>query len=372
MIRTTLTRCVAFLAICSIAVPLVHAAAPTDAEKRGLAYYVKTQNSDGSWLPQIGPAVTALVVECMVQAGTPLTDPTVAKALAYIDKFHKKDGGYYLQGQQNYTTSCVLSMFAALPQDAAPAYHDRIVGAQNFLKSLQRIEGTTDADGKQITKENTWYGGSGYGEDRPDLSNTSFFIEALRDSGVPSTDPAIQKALVFVSRAQMDEKLNPQPFTKGATDGGFIYTPVNGGDSKFGDVDQLNGDAILRSYGSMTYSGLKSFIYAGLTKDDPRVIAAVGWIKSNWTLDANPGAASQDGLFYYYHTFAKALRLYGQDTITDTEGKSHNWRAELTAELEKRQQKDGSWKNAGSPRWYEAQPQLTTAYCILALQEARR
>ena len=33
----------------------------------------------------------------------------------------------------------------------------------------------------------------------------------------------------------------------------------------------------------MTYSGLKSMIYAGLTKDDPRVKAAVQWIRSTTT-----------------------------------------------------------------------------------------
>ena len=68
----------------------------------------------------------------------------------------------------------------------------------------------------------------------------------------------------------------------------------------------------------MTYAGLKSMIYAGLTKDDPRVKAAMEWIGKNWTLDENPGmqyadpsdpASAQSGLYYYYHTLARALRL---------------------------------------------------------------
>ena len=32
---------------------------------------------------------------------------------------------------------------------------------------------------------------------------------------------------------------------------------------------------VLRSYGGMTYAGLKSMAYAKLTRDDPRVKAAV-------------------------------------------------------------------------------------------------
>jgi hypothetical protein len=38
-------------------------------------------------------------------------------------------------------------------------------------------------------------------------------------------------------------------------------------------------------------AGLKSMIYAGLTQDDPRVKAAIGYIKDRYTLDENPGRA---------------------------------------------------------------------------------
>ena len=77
-----------------------------------------------------------------------------------------------------------------------------------------------------------------------------------------------------------------------------------------------DGKRIVRSYGSMTYAGLKSMIYCGLTKDDPRVKAAWNWIRKNWTLDINPGMqfsnpkdpkAGESGLYYYYHTLARAL-----------------------------------------------------------------
>ena len=37
-------------------------------------------------------------------------------------------------------------------------------------------------------------------------------------------------------------------------------------------------DGGLRSYASMTYAGLKSMIYAGLDRDDPRVKAALDYI----------------------------------------------------------------------------------------------
>ena len=124
----------------------------------------------------------------------------------------------------------------------------------------------------------------------------------------------------------------------------------------------------------MTYAGLKSMIYAGLTKDDPRVKAAWVWIAKNWTLDENPGmrladaAQAQQGLYYYYHTLARALNAYDQPTITDSSGKAHDWRVELIAKLSSLQQPDGSW--VGDKRWMEDNPVLVTSYAVLALQEA--
>ncbi len=116
-----------------------------------------------------------------------------------------------------------------------------------------------------------------------------------------------------------------------------------------GDEDKIEGGAVLRSYGSMTYAGVKSMIYAGLTKDDPRVKAATRWIKENWTLEDNPGTGGAMGLYYYLHTFAKTMKLYGEDTITDSKGVKHDWRAELVAQLAKQQHDDGSWMNQSGP-----------------------
>ena len=115
----------------------------------------------------------------------------------------------------------------------------------------------------------------------------------------------------------------------------------------------------------MTYTGLKSMIFAGVGPDDPRVKAATEWIQKNYDLQSNPGMGSS-GLYYYYHTFAKALDAIGEDTFTDDDGKQHDWRSELLAELASRQQKDGSWINENS-RWLEGDPNLVTGYALLTL-----
>ncbi len=120
----------------------------------------------------------------------------------------------------------------------------------------------------------------------------------------------------------------------------------------------------------MTYSGLKSMIYAGLKQDDPRVKAAIGYIKDHYTLDENPGQG-QRGLYYYYQTFAKAMALLGQPIFVDSKGREHDWRAELAAALAKRQESNGGWVNRDD-RFMEGDPNIVTSYGLLALAAARR
>ena len=124
------------------------------------------------------------------------------------------------------------------------------------------------------------------------------------------------------------------------------------------------------SYGSMTYAGLKSMVYAGLKKDDPRVAAATQWIRKNYTLKENPGMGQQ-GLFYYFQTMARTLQVLEVKNFEDAAGKSHDWRAELTARLKELQQPNGSWTNPAD-RWYEGDPNLVTAYCLIAIANARQ
>jgi squalene-hopene/tetraprenyl-beta-curcumene cyclase len=118
----------------------------------------------------------------------------------------------------------------------------------------------------------------------------------------------------------------------------------------------------------MTYAGFKSMLYAGLSPDDLRVRAAYDWIRRHFTFDENPGLGQQ-GLYYYYHAMSRALRVAQQHTITDVNGAAHNWREALIDALAERQRDDGSWVNEAD-RWMEGNPELVTAYALLALEEA--
>jgi len=326
---------------------------------KAVAYLKTTQKKDGSFSPKIaGPGVSALVAASLIRNGVRPKDPLVARTLAYLEKQVQKDGGIYNKLLANYTTSVAVMAFHEANQDGQ--YDSILKEATAFLRRLQYGD-----DPKAVS-----YGGTGYDAGkRPDLSNTQFFVDALLAAGVPRNDPAVQKALQFVSRCQnLPGEFNDQPFAKKATlddKGGFTYTPIDPDDSP-----HKTAGGGLRSLGSMTYGGLKSFLYAGVNKDDPRVKAAVDWIRRHYTLDENPGMG-QAGLYYYYHTFGKAMAALGEDNFTDAAGKEHAWRRELFIALQKRQRADGSWSNETDRQFGERDPDLATAFALLTLSYCR-
>ncbi|MCA9257526.1 MAG: hypothetical protein KDA33_17885, partial [Phycisphaerales bacterium] len=216
------------------------------------------------------------------------------------------------------------------------------------------------------------YGGAGYNRSkRPDLSNTQMMLEALHESGLPEDHPVYQKALKFVSRCQMNDATNDQSFASRGADGGFIYSPNAGGESK-ASQGLFEIGTPRRSYGSMTYAGFKSMLYCGVERDDPRIQACLTWIRNNYTLDVNPGMPDRDaadGLYYYLHVFARAMRVWGEPVIADAKGESHVWREELCEKLLSLQRKDGAWAN-DAHRWMESDANYATALSVLSMQIA--
>ncbi len=315
------------------------------------------QSEDGSFSASAGPGVTAIAVTALLRHDRPLTDPTVARGIAYLEGFVQPDGGIYRAGTyyRNYETCLAVLCLKEANRDGR--YTDVLKRAEAFIKGIQWDEG----EGHDASS--TSYGGTGYGKHkRPDLSNTSFFVETLQALGNGPDDPAIQRALVFVSRCQNKEtEHNTTKWSAIHQDGGMYYTPAAGGSSQAG----MTPEGGLRSYGSMTYAGLKSMIYAGVGPDDPRVEAAYDWARKHYTLEENPGMGKA-GLYYYYHTFAKTLDAMDLDRVEDTEGRKHDWRRELAERLAKDQRPDGSWTNS-NPRWLEGDPNLVTAYALLSL-----
>ncbi len=314
----------------------------------GLHYLRINQKDDGSWSSSVG--VTALALRAFLQShrgyneddGAFITRP-IEFMLAHVNE----DGSIGETNQnRNYNTAVSMTALAAAENEK---YDEVLSNAQNFLKVLQIDE----PDGYE--SEHAFYGGIGYGGDeRPDLSNAYMALEGLKASAVDPDDAVWEKALLFVSRSQNRSESNDQEWA--ANDGGFTYMPgfsPNGGTS---------------SYGGMTAAGLLSLLFAGVDKGDPRIQAAYDWIRANYTLEHNPGSVGGvQGLYYYYNVFSKSMAAYGEDIVVDTKGNEHNWRNDMARKLLSLQNEDGSWVNPDSPRWWEGNKDLVTAWSVIAL-----
>lgn len=359
--------CRSIAVVCLIAVgstPLAAAPKPDDVKAtvaKAFEFLKSKQNADGSWQPKLGgPGVTAIITAGLIRHGYG-DDPVVKKALEYIETNVQKDGGIYAKGLANYSTCVSLIAFKEANKNGK---YDRIISdAAKFLRGLQSGGAETDAQ----------FGGVGYdGKGRPDLSNAHFFVEAMLSAGVPKDDPALRNAIIYMSRCQNlpgeVQKLGWATKTSDADKGGFVYNSLEDKSGK--KSERVTPTGGLRSEGGMTYAGLKSFLYAGVGRNDDRVKAALAWVKRHYTLEENPGMG-ESGLYYYYHTFAKAMDALGDDNFEDAQGKKHDWRQELYDTLKKKQTADGSWTNK-NPGFGEGTPELATAFAILSLSYAKK
>jgi squalene-hopene/tetraprenyl-beta-curcumene cyclase len=337
---------------------------------KGLKWLEKKQNPDGSWSQPEYPALTALVLTSF--QGEPTNKyraeqpEFIRKGYLYLLKNVQPDGGIYVKSGQmpmeNYNTA--VSM-VALVMARDKAYESILKNARNYLVSLQNN------------------GGIGYNKTgHSDMSNTLLALEALyytkHLAGQDTTPSDLQttrqldwkSAIEFIQSCQNLPGYNKEAWASDdpQNKGGFVYLP---GESKAGEVKLASGKVALRSYGSISYAGLLSYIYADLAQDDPRVKAVYEWLQDNYTVEENPGMGG-DGLFYYYQAMAKALSLYGADTLTLRDGKVVNWRKDLASKLLALQNgEDGSWVNA-SGRWWEKDPVLVTSYVLITLEILHR
>jgi squalene-hopene/tetraprenyl-beta-curcumene cyclase len=369
---------VVFLSVPALAADAARVEAVDAAIAKAQAWLQAHQNKDGSYGEKPDVGITGLVITAFARSPKPVLEKDgsqVARAVEYLVNCARKDGAIVEADGQlaNYKTSIGIMALTSVDRTK---YAPVIERARAFVAGLQFDEK------KGFTKEKSQeYGGIGYGShEYPDMSNTKYAIESLKDAGMDEKSETFRRAVTFLQRCQNLSSTNDETKVPGmekvvvGTDGGGVYRPT---ESKAGKADQAEGRYELRSYGSMTYALLLSFIYCGVDKDDARTKAAYNWIRQHYTLDDNPGMATaaepklgKQGLYYYYHTLAKALSVYGERTIQTPDGKKHDWAVELAEKLIAVQKADGSWVNEES-RWMEASPTLVTSYAVLSLSICR-
>ncbi len=349
---------------------------------RGSRWLANHQNPDGGYGPygsfrienasDVG--VTAYVLYAFSRNGRGYSEvdgPFVSRAVDFLLSKQQENGAFYDPRDpalQNYKTSVALLALRNLdPQ----RYRDSILKAQGFIKAQQFSESQGYSETRHLS-----YGGIGYGSGlRSDLSNSQFALEALAESGVSASDELWVRARVYLRRTLNSPKVDPLVKSAGVGttgDGGARYAP---NDTR-GPVETLDdGTRVFSSYGSMTYAALKSFLYASVDRRDTDVEGLFRWVSDHFTVKENPGMATEknpraglQGLFYYYQTMAKALRLVGEPVLKDRAGRKHHWSSELANHLIAMQTAEGYWQNR-SDRWWENLPSLDTAYAIVALAD---
>lgn len=332
------------------------------AMKRALEFLASSQNEAGYWSTPDHPGLSGLAVKAF--ATSPITDkvgrqnPAVDKGEQFLLSKAQPNGGIFTEGEglANYNTSISLMALHAIG-----GHDDVVLKARNFVVKGQMLSYVPG------TPEYKYFGGIGYGShpEHSDVMNTTFAMQSLvetRELAEQADDAADldwEAAVAFLERCQNLDEAEDSP-----NRGGFIYTP---GSSKAGEITLPNGETALRSYGSVSYSGLMSYTYADLSEDDPRVQGVLDWLQRHFSLTENPGM-DQQGLYYYFMTMGIGLDAANIKTlVTKTQG-DVDWREALTVRLLELQKEDGSWQNANG-RWMEQDPNLVTAYVLLALNK---
>jgi len=338
--------------------------------ERGLDYLRAQQQTNGVWSNPQFPALSALPLWAMSMAARGQDAAAIERATAYVAGCAQPDGGIYVvvPGRRGgalgtYNTAICMTALHA-------------VGRPEHVRLIQQARSYVAAT--QLLGDDEYRGGFGYernsGQAYVDLNNTAWALSAMRvtqdveesrPQGEARVDVDWNAALAFVTKMQITSNAAPEDI------GGFMYRPEGpegaGRAGRAGVATNAPGRPHLRSFGSITYSGLLSMIYAQVARDDPRVVSAVDYARRHWTVDENPGMGQQ-GLYYYYTIMARSLTTTGLSELPAIEGGGTvKWREELMERILALQKEDGSWANTNN-RFWENDPVLATAYSLLALE----
>jgi squalene-hopene/tetraprenyl-beta-curcumene cyclase len=354
---------------------------PLESLAKGLEFLFSHQKEDGSIVTdergaeQAALGATALAVKGAARAPKDIREKyegKIAKGCGYILKKQMTDGSFQgAEGLPTYTTALAIM---ALYNADAKKYSEQIKKGQEYLIGAQYYS--------EVDADDLNYGGWTYGADqkgkgeKANLSTSHYAMMALNETNLPEDHEVFKRAVYFLQRSQDSSETSDVKGIAFKNDGGFRYGPkdTRASEDKKGLVDE-DGKEYYPSYASMTYAGFKSLLYANLDKNDRRVTAALTWMRNNYSLDKNigmgyrkeeKGKMEQQGLYYFYNAFARALDAWGEKEFKDSSGASHFWAKELAEKLMEKQASDGSWINL-EDRWHEGLKAVVTGYCIDAL-----
>lgn len=359
---------------------------------RATNYLWNQQQKDGSWRSEYygvmrsGQALTPFVLSALVQSPGSLSKNQSNRALdaaRFITQHMDRDGAI---GRRDpdvleypvYSTAFALGALQNLREKGLTLStdDDRAMRKMcNFLIAAQY------QDRNGFNSETLAYGGWGFNAPvaegvvgHMDLAHTRKALTALTqycDTESPMLIEARRRALRFLRLMQKDPGLAEiQPLPHGieertgtaVSDGGFYFSPIALSANK---APYDPNQHCWPSYATATCDGALALLAAGGSPHDPKLQAAIRWLRRYPEVDYPAGIPTDhpepwgDSVrFYHYAVRAEAWRKLGFPQAELDR---------LAAALIARQREDGSFVNSVSPLMKEDDPLLCTALAVVAL-----
>lgn len=306
------------------------------AMRRGVDYLLSQQRRNGTWAGG-HPGVTAVCTIALLrspQRDTPPVRNAVAKALPQIREFAEKAPNSKRHDSSHIYSICV-SLIAL-----------QVIGAPKDQPTMLKLRAWL----RQFLIQSMGSGQLRYpgGQIMPDISNLHWAMEALKLTD--ALGPAAQVKKIWPRAERFITRCQVQNYSPDAN-GGFTYSPNT----------PKNRKPLI--WGSLTYAGIRSLLFAGVKPTDRRIKQALAWTRRHNTVKENPGLFA-GGYFYYLYLFSSAHLLLEQGSVPELEP---NWRLAIATRLLSIQKSKGQWANT-SRLWLEGYPSLCTAYALLNLE----
>lgn len=340
--RRTAAAALALLALAACAPPAgAHAA----------AWLWAQQQADGSFrsaryaVLRSGQALTPFVLGALLAAGD-APPGHVARALDAVRRSVGSDGaiGYADPDLLEYPVYATANAMLVLVRAGEPhgADRERLAAMSAWLAAQQCSEARGFSPGHPA------YGAFGFGArglppgepGHVDLCHTRFALQALAAAG--RLDEGVRSRAAIALR-------NLQ-----CADGGFAFSPVVVEANKAG----RDRAGALRAYATATADGVLALRALGVHDDDPRLVAALGWLARHARADRIGGIDQRPA-----EPWHDALRFYHAMVLAEA------WppaRAGLAAMLRQRQAADGSLRSELVSAMKEDDPLLATALALRA------
>jgi len=328
-----------------------------EAVGQAVGFLAGKQAADGAWRSEVygplkdGPSLTAFIAAALVKINDgSAVEPTLGTAIGYLASIDPVAGGITYPVYAAAGAVAVFSWKSTSRCTAARAAWLACLRRQQLIEALGWNESDDSFGGWSFAHEPpvAINGKPASPLAVPNLSATTFAVDALRAAGCSVDDPAIQKALIFVQRCQNwtdDETAMDLRFD----DGGFFFLHSDAIRNKPGEAGvDSKGRIRYHSYGSTTADGLRALLACGLPIDHPRVRAARSWLVADFSAERHPGEYPanrehlRSALYFYFAASAAEALLTSQPKRNFGESP---WATDFGEVLRGRQRKDGSWAN---------------------------